>query len=92
MDSPLELLEPEVASDSTTKRVRLRTDAESKKKLAKRIHDLNGAVSSMRMAVDSFKKGYRLDDSAAQKKIDYLDASVKVIEQEAELLKTLFRT
>lgn len=78
-----------VAEEHTLKTLRVPKDEASKKLLAKKGHDLESAVETMRLAVDSIKGGYRFEDAAASSKIRFMENSIKTLQAELEFFKSL---
>ena len=67
----------------------LRNDAEAKKELAKKQHDVTSALRSLRFAVEALQKGYRFNDDMAAMKIASMDKAITNLEKEATLLEEL---
>jgi hypothetical protein len=56
------------------------------KALAKRRHDLRGALRTLGLATNALAGGYRFDDASAKAKIDAMVRAVAVLARDGELL------
>jgi|GEM_PF-3358170 len=62
-----------------------KNDDDSRKSIAKRVHDLRGALRTLGMAFDSIKNGYRFDDQMAAAKLNAMEKAFGVLERESQL-------
>jgi hypothetical protein len=58
--------------------------------LARRFHDVRGAVRRVALTVEAVRGGYRFDDASAAEVLRGLDAAVATLEAELELLGRLY--
>jgi hypothetical protein len=65
-------------------------DAEDKKVLAKRYHDVTAGLRTMRFALEALRAGYKFDDEGREAKLKSLERAIVAIEKEAPLLQKLF--
>ena len=59
-------------------------DESSKKELAKRVHDIRGALRTLSLAVDSIKEGYKFSDNMAEAKIAAMLKAVAILDRESK--------
>lgn len=61
-------------------------DETSTKDLARRRHDVQGALRTLQLMLQSVQGGYRFDDDGAEAKIDATARAVQTLKKEASLL------
>jgi hypothetical protein len=62
------------------------TTPDSQKILAKRRHDVKGALRTLGFVVQALEGGYRFDDDSAATKVQAIAKAIKIIEKEQDLL------
>lgn len=85
-----QLLQKEALTDHAVLIVLLKQDPESKKVLAKRIHDLTAALRTLRFVFEALESGYRFDDDKAADKIKSVGRAVSNLERETELINRVY--
>lgn len=64
-----------------------RTEAEDTRRLlAKRRHDVKGALRTLGFVVQALEKGYQFEDGAAKAKIEAIGKAVQILTKEQDLL------
>ncbi len=66
-----------------------KADGEAAKIMAKKRHDLRGALRTLGFAAKAIEGGYTFQDDQAKAKADAIAKAVKVLEQEGETLAQL---
>ena len=61
------------------------------KQMAKRSHDLKGALRTMHMALESLHGGYRFDDATAGAKLAAMDRALACLKAQEPLLLAAFQ-
>ena len=57
-------------------------ESDFQKQLAKRRHDVKGAVRTLNFAIDAIRNGYRFDDERSEAKIDAITKAIKVLQRQ----------
>ncbi len=71
-------------------KVSVKRDEESKHLLARRSHDITGALRALRFALEALQSGYKFDDEKRDAKLASMDRALATLEKESEYLKLLF--
>ncbi len=73
-------------------KITIKQDAQAKSALAKRSHDVTGALRSLRFALEALQDGYKFDDEMREAKLASVSRALANLEKEAEWLQVLFLT
>jgi hypothetical protein len=73
------------------KRIRISENESTRKEIGKRLHDLEGSLTTIKLAIEEIKNGYRFDDAKAVAKTAYLEKAFLSLESDCQLLKDLLR-
>ena len=77
------------AQGKALKIVALKSDAESRKVLGKRVHDVVSSTRTLRFVLEALQSGYKFDDAQRDAKLASLERAVTTMEREGKLLEKL---
>ncbi|MBI4404811.1 MAG: hypothetical protein HY537_11650 [Deltaproteobacteria bacterium] len=63
---------------------------DTRKKISKRLHDINGSLRTLQLASKAIQSGYQFNDNKAQAKIDAIMKAIGTLERETLFLRKLY--
>ena len=71
------------------KTLRIRKDTLSRRRIAKRRHDISNAVQSLKFMHELLLEGYRFNDSLAAEKIEFVGKAIETLQREETFVRSL---